>query len=261
MSLRTRYIPQIPITSNTRKAIRLVKKADLAAIAISLNDFFTQNGELNVFFGKAKNAKLHGYLDYDEDIILTTDMRDPLCDKLSADRLARIVGCLQPDCVTTFDTYCYDDQPSFITQMKMVEALKKTCAAVDRIDLDVLGLALGPPNELFKWYSRCLVETGVKNLSIPCYEQRVRGRKTQHVRAISKRIKFLKTSFPDTRIILLSVSPSRASRVFSADYYSSLSWFMPKEKNPVKKNKMRLERLLRYKKQSTEYASQTMVGL
>jgi hypothetical protein len=261
MSLRTRYIPQIPVTSDARKAIGLVRKAELAAVAISLNDFFTQNGELNEFFRKAKSAKLHGYLNYDDDIILTTDMRDSLCDMLSADRFAKIVNCLQPDCVTTFDTYCYDDQPSFITQMKMVEALKKTCTAVDRIDLDVLGLTLGPPNDLFEWYSRCLVEAGVKNLSIPCYEQRVRGRKTQYVRAISKRIKFLKTSFPDTRIMLLSVSPSRASRVFSADYYSSLSWFMPKEKDPVKKNNMRLERLLRYKRQSTEYASQEMVGL
>ena len=258
---RSRYIPQVPVTGDLRRAVRLVKNAQAPTITVSLNDFFTPNGDLNKHFDKARSRKLHGYLDYDGEILLSTDIKDFLCDILSPDKYVHIVNTLQPDYVTTFDTYCYDDQPSFITQMKMVEALRKTCAAVGRVNAGVVGLALGPPNALFEWYSHCLVRAGAKNLAIPCYEQRVRGRKTKHVHAISRRINFLRSSFPDTRIILLSVGPSRAWKVFSADYYSSLSWFMVKEKDPVKKDNIRLGRLIRYRELSSKYASQRMVNL
>jgi len=258
----SRYIPQIPVRLREAKnALKLVDEAELDAIAISLGDFFTPNGDFNKYYREAKIRKLHNYLDYDGYILLTTDIKDFLCDQLSRSKLIDMIYSLEPNGVTTYDTYCYDDQPSFVTQIKMVEALKGTRETFDELNTEAIGLAIGPPNKLFEWYSSCLVEMGGKVLAIPCYEVRVRGKKQERVGPISHRIKFLRDNFPSAEIILLSVSASRAFKVFSADYYSSLTWFIVKEKNRVRKNKLRLERLLRYKQLTKKYGSQRMVSL
>ena len=256
--LPDRYIPEVkPYPDEMKKAIELTKKTGFKSLLISFSHFLTKKGKFNREFFKVKKAGgLHNYLNFNGKIVLVTDLLDTLCDALNVERLCISVTLLKPDYITTFDTYYYDDQPMFITQIKMLETLQKTVALYDKLDVPVIGLAVGPSNELFKWYTHCLIKLGCKILAIPCFESRSRGSKKSGVKKIAKRILMVKDIDSEAQILLLSCSPSRP-RAYGADYYSSYSaWWIMKGKNA---NQKRMEKLEAYKKVAKEYSKQKLV--
>lgn len=252
------FIPEIkPYRGELKEAINSVKKADVKSLTISLLHFITPKGRFNKRFYRVKRAGgLHSFLNFDGKIILTTDIPNILCDRIDADRLCLYVESLKPDCITTFDTYYHDDQPTFITQIKMYETLEKTVRLSDKIKSPVIGLAIGPSNKLFEWYARCLVKLGCNLLAIPCFESRSRGSKKAGLGKIAERIQMIKSIHPDIQILLLSCSPSYP-KVYGANYYSSYaSWWMVDGENSFKK---RVEKLKKYKRDAERYSKQRLV--
>jgi hypothetical protein len=267
-SLPEHYLPEIRLfPREVRNATDFIRSNGFRAITISLSDFFTPEGRFNVNVLRVnESGGLHLFLKFKGQIILTTDINDFLCDRLNATKLYHLLKILRPDFVTTFDTYCYDDQPSFLSQIKMIETLDKISqlnALIQNgeIDVGMIGLSIGPsipPDfRLFKWYSMCLDYIGCKVFAIPCYELRTRGDKKSRVEKIAMKIQILRDGFPNSKIILLSCSPAEP-KVPASDYYSSYTWYMVKGEN---KDIIKSRKLLGYRKFAQEYSEQRMISV
>lgn len=193
--------------------------------------------------GIARKAGLHGYFGYSGKIILTTDVKDRLCDKFldNPNYFKTIVTKLAPEYLTTFDTYTYSNIPACISRLKILEATIRSCTLMD-LQSKIVGLALGAtPDQLYN-HVKTLMDFGCKIIAYPVYEFRKKA-DTDSIRWriwLSRKLQ--------TKAMLLSCSPGITARMkVYADYYSNWSWFSSvnsTDKNVYEKRKNKLLQMI-----------------
>lgn len=78
--LPSHFIPEImPMRQERQEAISIAKSAKVPVIAVSLQNFFHGIHE-TILLREARKRGLHKFMDYSGEIILTTDVKDRLCD-------------------------------------------------------------------------------------------------------------------------------------------------------------------------------------
>jgi hypothetical protein len=237
-SLPSSYIPEVrPVGSDSRVAIQVVSKLGFPIIVVSLEKFYhgiEETGELR----QAKKVGLRKFLRYDGLILLTTDVRNRLCDFFldKPDYFVLTVNALAPDYVTTFDSYTYYDLPTYISEIGICRTLI-ALESLDQVESKVIGLVLGSNSLQVLNHSRQLIEVGIKLLAYPSYE--FRRQRTDEI--LSLRLSVLR-HYLRTPVLALSCSANPSQRVIRADYYSSLSWFPFSASDPVVEGMKRLRR-------------------
>lgn len=219
--LPSNYIPEVMPSKNQRKeAISLIKLANVPIIAISLQNFFYGLNE-NPLLRQARKKGLHNFLKYQGKIMLTTDVKDRLCDHFvqNPKYFNSLVQQLNPDYLTTFDTYTYSNIPTGIARIKMLEVVSVLEHLLD-LDCKIIGLSLGAIPEQVMAYTELLKNIGCKIIAHPVYE----FRKFADINSIRWRLASSKKL--GLKTLLLSCTPGfYSARKLYSDYYSSWSWF------------------------------------
>jgi hypothetical protein len=252
-NLPTHFIPEImPMNNDRKRAISIAKNVDSPIIAVSLQNFFRGTRE-NLLLRKARKNGLHRFFDYSGEIVLTTDVKDRLCDRFTENpRYFRtIVEQLKPNYLTTLDTYTYANIPASIARIKMLEARLSMRHLVE-LDCGIIGLALGAtPDQVFS-YVDILMKLGCKIIAHPVYEFR-RKADTDSIRWrtwLSRKL--------GAEVLLLSCSPgfTHRMRVYS-DYYSTWSWFSSvssKDRDAHRKRRTKLQKMMDLANKCSEQA-------
>lgn len=241
------FVPEImPMRNERETAISMVKAAGVPIIAISLQNFFHGKREKSLLT-EARKRGLHDFLNYAGEIVLTTDVDDQLCNKFMENPayFVSLVRKLEPEYLTTFDTYTYSNVPACISRLKMLETLISMKNLAD-LDCKIIGLALGAtPAQVFN-YVRTLMTMGCRIIAHPVYEFR-RGKDPDNNYSIRWRI--LLSREQKAKVMLLSCSPSITGRMrVYADYYSSWSWFSSvksQDQKVYEKRKAKLARMIK----------------
>jgi len=256
-SLSSPYIPEVrPMGREKDEAIRIVKESGIPVIAVSLSKFYrgvTETSSLR----KALKAGLHKFMGFEGEILLSTDVQNPLCDKFTQNPryFKRIAENLSPDYLTTLDTYSYYNIPACISRIKMLQILAANHALMD-LTMKVIGLVVGGAVRQVLQCARQLQRMGCRVVCYPVYEMR-RSHDTYGIRA---RTEILKTT--GLPVALLSCTPGtrKTERVY-ANYYSSFSWFsiFGKQTQPHLKRKERLIKLIKLAQECSRQATWTEV--
>jgi len=252
-SLPASFVPEVmPMRKERKIAMSIIKDMDIPAIAVSLQNFFFVTRETPLL-RQARKCGLHNFFDYSGEIILTTDVKDRLCDRFVENPryFKAIVEKLKPEYLTTFDTYTYSNIPACISRIKTLEAIHSSYELLDS-NCKIIGLALGAtPDQVYNHVQK-LKELGCKVIAHPVYEFR-RYADTYSIRwrvRLSKKLQ--------GKVLLLSCSPGLTARMrVYANYYSSYSWFSSvssKDKNSYKKRKAKLLRMIELGKKYSEQA-------
>lgn len=252
-SLPVHFIPEImPMKKDQQRAMSIVKDVDAPIIAVSLQNFFRGASE-TILLRKARKKGLHQFFDYSGEIVLTTDVKDRLCDRFieNPNYFKAIVEQLKPNCVTTFDTYTYANIPASIARIKMLEVQLSMRHLMD-LDCKIIGLALGATPDQVCYYVDLLRKSGCKIIAHPVYE----FRKKADTDSIRWRI-WLSRKL-GAKVLLLSCSPgfTYRMRVYS-DYYSTWSWFSSvssKDRNAHRKRRTKLLQMIGLAKKCSEQA-------
>jgi hypothetical protein len=242
-SLPSRFIPEVKLANRDRKnSLDVIQRVKLPIIAVSLSEFFDGTRKLRRLY-RAESLGLNRYLEYDGQVLLTTDVPDTLCEYFlkRPGELRRTVERLGPSFVTTPDTSCYHNLPATISLYNIDRAIIATAQLADTQAL-VIGLALGSNSIQLLDHVGVLREIGCNIIALPLYEFRRSG---QYGLA-RHRVQLLR-SVPGTPILALSCTPWRGKRLILANYYSSWSWFPPArgEKFNLDETVQRLNRLVR----------------
>ena len=252
-SLPIHFIPEImPMKKDRQGAMSIAKDVDVPMIAMSLQNFFRGTSE-TLLLRKARKNGLHQFFDYSGKILLTTDVKNPLCDRFieNPNYFKAIVEQLKPNYLTTFDTYTYANMPASITRIKMLEVQLSMRHLTD-LDCKIIGLALGAtPDQVYN-YVDLLRKLGCKIIAHPVYE----FRKKADTDSIRWRI-WLSRKL-GAKVLLLSCSPgfTYRMRVYS-DYYSTWSWFSSvssKDRNAHRKRRAKLLQMIELAKKCSEQA-------
>lgn len=254
--LPSHFIPEImPMRQERRAAISIVKSTKVPVIVVSLQNFFRGIHE-TVLLREARKSGLHEFMDYSGEIILTTDVKDRLCDHFVQNPVyfRSMMEQLRPDYLTTFDTYTYNNIPAGIARTKMLEVASSLRHLLDS-EAKIIGLAIGStPDQVFS-YVEFLTRLGCKIIAQPVYEFR-READTDSIRWRTWLTRELGAS-----VLLLSCSPgfTARKRVYS-DYYSSWSWFSSVSSCDSVAYKKRRAKLLRMLTLSKKCSEQSRLG-
>ena len=153
--------------------------------------------------------------------MLTTDVRDRLCDFFldKPDYFVEMVNALAPEYLTTFDSYTYNDIPTYISEIGICRTLIGL-EYLEQTDAKLIGLVLGSNSSQVLAHSRKLVSAGIKLLAYPSYE----FRRQRMDEVLGSRLRLLH-HYLTLPVLALSCSANPARRTIQAEYYSSLSWF------------------------------------
>lgn len=252
-SLPSSFIPEVmPMKKDRQEAMSIVRDMEIPIIAVSLQNFFRGTRETSLL-RKARRLGLHNFFDYSGEIILTTDVKNRLCDKFleNTGYFRVLVEKLKPEYLTTFDTYTYSNIPACISRIKMLKAISSSYELLN-LDCKIIGLALGATPDQVYSHVQTLIQLGCKIVAHPVYEFR-KDADTYSIRwrvLLSKRLQ--------EKVLLLSCSPGLTARMrVYANYYSSWSWFSSvssKDKNAYRKRKAKLSRMITLGK---KYSRQT----
>jgi hypothetical protein len=251
--LPSHFIPEImPEKKARQKAISIVKEANIRIVAISLQNFFNRTTG-NILLRRARATGLHRFLDYSGEILLTTDVKDRLCDLFfeNPSYFRSIVEQLKPDYLTTLDSYTYSNIPACISGLKMLEAQLSMRSLMD-LDCRIIGLALGAAPDQILDYADLLTRQGCRIIAHPVYEFR-RQSDTFAIRwriGLSRRL--------GAKVLLLSCGPGATlrRRVY-ADYYSNWSWYTSvssKDRHASLKREEKLRKMIKLGRQCSEQA-------
>jgi hypothetical protein len=252
-SLPIHFIPEImPMEGDHKRAISIAKDVDVPMIAVSLQNFFRGTHE-TVLLRKARKNGLHQFFDYSGEIVLTTDVKDRLCDRFTENLnyFTAIVEQLKPNYLTTLDAYTYANIPAGIARIKMLEA-QLSMRHLMKLDCKIVGLALGAtPDQVYN-YVDVLTKLGCKIIAHPVYEFRKKADND------SIRWRIWLSRKLGAKVLLLSCSPgfTYRMRVYS-DYYSTWSWFSSvssKDRKAHRKRRANLLRMIELAKKCSEQA-------
>jgi hypothetical protein len=250
-SLPSPFIPEImPVGKDQQEALSIAKDVGVPIIAVSLQNFFRGTRE-TLLLRRARKSGLHHFFDYSGDIILTTDVKDRLCDLFveNPNYFRAFAEQLSPDYLTTFDTYTYSNIPGCIARIKILEATLSSYQLMN-LNCKIVGLALGAtPDQVYN-HVEVLTKLGCKIIAHPVYE----FRKEADTDSIRWRIRLSRKL--RAKVLLLSCSPGLTARrrVYS-DYYSTWSWFSSvssRDGNAYRKRRTKLLRMIALAKKCSE---------
>jgi len=252
-SLPIHFIPEImPMKRDHKRAISIAKDVNVPIIAVSLQNFFRGTHE-TLLLRKARKNGLHQFFDYSGEIVLTTDVKDRLCDRFTENLnyFRAIVEQLKPNYLTTLDAYTYANIPAGIARIKMLEA-QLSMRHLMKLDCKIVGLALGATPDQVYGYVDVLTKLGCKIIAHPVYEFRKKADND------SIRWRIWLSRKLGAKVLLLSCSPgfTYRMRVYS-DYYSTWSWFSSvssKDRNAHRKRRANLLRMIELAKKCSEQA-------
>jgi hypothetical protein len=237
---------------DNQEALSIAKDIDVPIIAVSLQNFFRGTHE-TLLLRRARQSGLHHFFGYSGEIILTTDVKDRLCDLFveNPDYFRAMAEQLKPDYLTTFDTYTYSNVPACIARIKILEVMLSSYRLMD-LSCKIVGLALGAtPDQVYN-HVEVLTKLGCKIIAHPVYEFR------KEADTDSIRWRILLSKKLGAKVLLLSCSPGLTARrrVYS-DYYSSWSWFSSvssRDGNAHRKRRTKLLRMISLAKKCSEQA-------
>lgn len=250
-NLPSPFVPEImPMRKDQQEAMSISKDVGVPIIAVSLQNFFHGTRE-TLLLRKARKSSLHHFFNYSGEIILTTDVKDRLCDLFveNPSYFRAIVEQLNPDYLTTFDTYTYSNIPGCIARIKILEATLSSYQLMN-LDCKIIGLALGAtPDQVYN-HVKVLMNLGCDIIAHPVYELR----KEADTDSIRWRIRLSRKL--GAKVLLLSCSPGFTTRrrVYS-DYYSTWSWFSSvssRDGNTYRKRRTKLLRMIALAKKCSE---------
>ncbi len=220
-SFPSAFIPEVmPMKKEARDAIKIVKDVRVPIIAVSLQNFF-QGIHEKLALDRARKVGLHKFFDFPGEIILTTDVKDRLCDWFAENPpyFKMLVEQLEPNYVTTLDTYTHSNLPACISRLKMMEATLSTNNLIN-LKSKIIGLSLGATPVQVYDYSNALMKMGCKIIAHPVYE----FRKAADTDSIRWRLRI--SQYLEAKTLLLSCGAGVSSRMrVYSNYYSTWSWF------------------------------------
>lgn len=240
---RSHFIPAIDISpiKKAQNQINMIRNVELDAISISLSGLISSSK--NKIIKDNYKLDLHDLLDFDGKIMLTSNIRDNLCEKLlnHSNKYIKELKILKPDIITTFDANFYIDQPLFITLYQMYRILKAN-EALGRIGIEQVCLIPPIVHPFFEIMIDKALQLNYKVLGVPLLEinreriYRYRFNLVNSLNWFREKKKF--------KSLLISTNPNSSLLV---DYFSSQSWVKIKNvKNLTEKERARnLERRLR----------------
>lgn len=240
---RNHFLPTIDISpiKKAQNQINIVRKVELDAISISLSRLISSNK--NKIIKDNYKVNLHDLLDFDGKIMLTSNIRDNLCEKLlnHSNRYIEELKILKPDIITTFDANFYIDQPLFITLYQMYRILKAN-EALGRIGIEQVCLIPPMVHPFFEIMIEKALQLNYKVLGVPLLEinreriYRYRDNLINSLNWFKKKKKF--------KSLLISTNPNSLLLV---DYFSSQTWVKIKNVKTITKEERarKLERRLR----------------
>lgn len=242
------FIPRIDISSskNRNKQIEVIKELNVSTIAISLQDIMSEDKDLIIKSSLIED--LHNILNYNDKILLITNISDAFCEKIlnNAYRYIDLLQILNPDIITTFDANFYVSQPYFIS-MDRIRWIMEANELIKDLDIFQIGIIPPAPFLFFKAILKKMLDIGHKTVGIPLLE-------INRDRNFELRYKFLNTIYNfkskfKFNFILISTNPPKIQSIGSkklvlADCFSSHSWVVKnvsrlsfsKKKNVWKKN-------------------------
>lgn len=239
---RSHFIPTIDISpiKKAQDQINIIRKVELDAISISLSGLISSNK--NKIIKDNFKVDLHNLLDFDGKIMLTSNIRDNLCEKLlkNSDRYIEELKILKPDIITTFDANFYIDQPLFITLYQMSRILKAN-GVLGKTNIEQICLIPPIVHPFFEIMIDKALQLNYKVLGVPLLEinrdkiYRYRAKIVNSLNWFKEKKKF--------KSLLISTNPKSSLLV---DYFCSQSWVKIKNgKNLTEKERARkLERRL-----------------
>ena len=242
LTLPGAFIPEVMPFKQGHTALAIAKKVNAPIVAVSLQNFF-QGRDETLMLRKARRYGLHKFFNYSGQILLTTDVRDRLCDYFTESTyyFRKLVDELKPDYVTTLDTYTYSNVPAAIARLKTQEAMLSSMALIG-LDSKTIGLALGATPCQVYFHVKSLKDMGCKIIAYPVYELR----KYAENDSIRWRLRISQKLGVKSLLLSCSAGVSSRMRVYS-DYYSTWSWFSSiSSKDPCAndKRKKRLQRMV-----------------
>lgn len=248
-SLHFPFIPEVKLGPRDRtRSLSIIRKLEVPIIAISLGEFYNGTRALRRL-AAARRQGLSSYLCFDGRILLTTDVRDSLCEHFLRNpvELRHDIEALDPTYVTTPDASTYYNVPASISLLNICRTVGILEKLVD-VKSKFVGLALGSNTPQLLWHARILLSIGCNVLATPLYELRRSG----HDDLARHRVDRLRGL--GAKVLALSCSPSRGKKLVRADYYSSWSWSAFKTGD--KMSDIGLHKLLRFVNSSRNEASQ-----
>jgi hypothetical protein len=243
MTLPSAFIPEImPMKKEAKEALLIAKNINVPIIAVSLQNFFRGIHE-TLMLRKARKSGLHQFFDYPGKIILTTDVKNHLCDKFTENPyyFKMLVKQLNPDYVTTLDTYTHSNVPACIARLKVMEATLSSYVLMD-LNIETIGLAVGAtPYQVYSCVD-ALMKMGCKIIAHPVYE----FRKAADIDSIRWRLRVSEMFGAKTLLLSCSAGVSSKMRVYS-NYYSTWSWFSSvssRDTNAHNKRKLKLQKMI-----------------
>ncbi|MHA1251611.1 MAG: hypothetical protein ACTSRP_16590 [Candidatus Helarchaeota archaeon] len=224
------YYPVIQIESKStlKNQINLIKKLQIRGIVVSLQKIFSVKEEY--FIKKPYFCDLHDFLNYDGEIILTTNIADEYCNILikNSQKIPEMLKRLNPNAFTTFDANFYYTQPTFITLIQL-DKIFKTNGKVSNLNIKQIGLV--PPIKMpfFKIAILSQLNYNHKTIAIPLQE--LNKRQTVESRYYKQIINNQCISYASKfkfKFILLSTSPTK--KIY-ANSFSSMSWNIKSKNN------------------------------
>lgn len=234
-SFSSHFIPSFDISpiQKAKEQIEIIKKVNLDAISLRLSSIIS-NSPKKIIKDNYR-VDLHQLLDFEGKIMLTTNIRDSICEKLlnNVDKFIEELIILKPDIITTFDANFYIDQPLFITLYQMFRILK----ANERLkDLDIYQIFLAPPlvYPFFEIMIELALKLNYKAIGIPLLEIN-RDRLKRYRSDLINSLNWFKMK-NNFKSMLISTNPNSKLLV---DCFSSQSWVKIKNgKNLTKKIKI-----------------------
>src|SRR3989442_1225951 len=178
-SLAAPYLPEIkPLSTDKLRGMEVVRSLQYPAIAISLEGFYRDYIHERPQLRQAKKVGLHAFLNYEGEITLTTDVNDFLCDRLLVNQsyMVKTINDLNPDNVTTPDSFTYHNLPAHISRRNMNSVLESLQNYQD-VRCKVIGLVLGSNSAQITGFALRLRESGLKLFAYPCFELRLLSRR------------------------------------------------------------------------------------
>ncbi len=215
------FIPEVmPMKKEAQDAISIAKDVKVPIIAVSLQNFFRGIDE-TLALRRARKLGLHQFFGFSGEIILTTDVKNRLCDWFAENPhyFKMLLEQLEPNYVTTLDTYTHSNVPACISRLKMMETTLSTNNFLN-LKTKIIGLSLGATPKQVYDYTTLLMKMGCKIIAHPVYE----FRKTADTDSIRWRLRISQKLGAKTLLLSCGAGVSSRMRVYS-DYYSTWSWF------------------------------------
>lgn len=215
------FIPRIDVNSprNREAQIKLIKKAKLDYLAISLQDLLSYDESLIIKSNYLQD--LHKLLEYDGKILLLSNILDFFCEKLLKKEntlsLIEELKILKPDVMTTLDANFYLGQPLFITLFQLSRVIQAN-KLLNNSKIYLVGL-IPPIPLIFKDLLTYMLKLGHKTVCVPLLEVN----KYKNIKLRDKTVGYLndfkqKFSFD---FLLISTNPYVKTYV---DCFSSQTW-------------------------------------